>query len=158
MAITERPKVGTPRVITDDEFIAAFEAMLERRGGDFIYQIPDANPYDGPDGTCLYSTDEGATGSCGIGSVLIDDLGLRWDEHWEGIGFNTFIHDDYVDALGSLSKRVRAAATMFQTGQDAGYPYWFCRLAWDAGLAGTVFEFEAEALKHDVHMRDVRSD
>lgn len=128
------------RIITDDEFVKAFDAAVEERGRDFVYpeewKVPIAE-FDPSNTTCLYNLDDGAP-AC-VWGLAFQKLGLT-----PAIGVITDIQDmtstanredceeydedayaavhwrERADVAFELSSTVRRAASRAQTAQDGG--------------------------------------
>lgn len=123
MSTTEVSPGGT-RVITDGEFVAAVERVLKKRGPAFTYEVPAWTQ------RCVYSADEGETGSCLFGAVLLDEFGIRYSDSWEGAtiaqvlrGRNDIGELDIEGVEFLLSEPVITAALEGQSTQDNGQRY-----------------------------------
>jgi hypothetical protein len=115
---------GGTRVITDGEFVAAVERVLKKRGASYIYEVPAWTQ------RCVYSADEGETGSCLFGAVLLDEFGIPYSDAWEGATIAQVLRGqsdigpitvDGVEFL--LSEPVITAAMEGQSTQDNGQRY-----------------------------------
>lgn len=134
------------RIITDEEFVAAFDAAVEERGRDFVYpdewKIPmlegDTSPRNM---TCLYNLDDGAPacvwglafhklGLAPATGVITDIKDMTSDTHmsdYMGDGWLSLPGEEEAvswreraDVEFRLSRQTREAAGVAQTCQDTG--------------------------------------
>lgn len=115
------------RIIEDDEFIAAVRAVLAERGPDFVYQPePDMGT-----ASCMYSRDNGISGSCLYGTAVIEQLRVKYTNYWESKSVAAIFVGDG-KTLWALSPAVKSAAWITQNMQDQRFPY---------GVVSQEFEF-----------------
>jgi hypothetical protein len=128
------------RIITSQEFIDAVHTVLDKRGDGFVYQAPVGVEYE-DSGTCVYSEDEGQTGSCLFGAALIEELGVPYDASWEGATIAQILRGEAgsedVDFDFDYTLDLCRAAYEAQRSQDISYEYSRVRAEFDGILAGT---------------------
>lgn len=108
------------RVITEREYITAIRKVIADRGPNYIY--------DKPGGRCVYSDDEGRTGSCLHGVVLFEHLGLPWSDDIEGQPIHALLRDGTLwfpgvefDVSGALVHACSEAQASQDGDMDYGY-------------------------------------
>lgn len=122
------------RIITTDEFTGAVHAVLTKRGDNFEYMQLDHDDHGG--NTCVYSEDDGETGSCLFGAALIDELELEYDPCWEGATIAQILRGDVDPSLNfDVPTAVEVAAYEAQKLQDTGHRYGLVRESFDRILA-----------------------
>lgn len=129
------------RIITDEEFVKAFDAAVEERGRDFQYP-ENWKSEAGQGATCLYNLEDG-TPACMFGlafhklglapatgvvtdildmtSTIVDDEDLsRYDDMTGADPEGAEAWRDRADVEFQLSWKVRSAAQAAQIAQDTG--------------------------------------